>query len=302
MKAHSSQRSTVSCRFHVNWQSTVFRHSNRKARYPKKLFIIAGYCSFLIILTIFQAGASDNKTKKKLSFPTSQGPVENKQWVEEKTGAYIPLDAVFKNEQGEPVTLQQLIDRPTLLIPVYYYCPKACSFDLVHLAEAILQTSHDYATFRVISMSFNEVEPPEAAAIAKPNYTEMLDLDFPKENWTFLTGDRENILKVTEAIGYTFKKQDDHTFIHPSAMVALSSDGKIIKYIYGSFLSGDVDLALAEAATGTPATSIRRFLSFCFNYSPKQNQALFKVLKFATLALITIGGMWFVLFLGRKRD
>jgi len=228
--------------------------------------------------------------------------IDQKEWVKEQTGKYIPLDASFKNERGETVTLQQLIDRPTLLLPVYYYCPKTCSFDMANLAEALSKSSHSIETFRVISMSFSEIEPPAAAATAKPNYIELLGEDFPDEAWTFLTGDTENIMKVTQAIGYTFKKQPDLTFIHPSAMVALAEDGQIIKYVYGSFITGDVDLAIAEAAKGTPATSIRRFLSFCFNYNPKQNQTIFRILKFGTAALISIGGIFFLKFLFKKRE
>ena len=230
-----------------------------------------------------------------------QQTVAPEEWVTEKTGEYIPLDTTFKDEKGNVVTLAELVDRPTLLLPVYYFCPRACSFDQANLADAITKTSHAKDSFRVISMSFNEMEPPEAAAIAKPNYTELLGQDFPKDGWVFLTGDQENILRVTNAIGYTFKKQSDHLFIHPSAMVALSTEGQIIKYIYGSFLSGDVDLALAEAKKGTPATSIRRFLSFCFNYSPKQNQTIFTILKLSTVTLLVAGFFYFVFFFLRKK-
>lgn len=232
---------------------------------------------------------------------SEQQSVAPEEWVTEKTGQFVPLEATFKDEKGKVITLAELVDRPTLLLPVYYFCPRACSFDQANLAEAIKKTSHPKGSFRVISMSFNEVEPPEAAAIAKPNYTELLGPDFPEDGWVFLTGDKENILRVTNAIGYTFKKQSDHLFIHPSALVALSSEGQIIKYIYGSFLHGDVDLALAEAEKGTPATSIRRFLSFCFNYSPKQNQTIFTILKLSTVTLLVAGFFYFVFFFLRKK-
>ena len=232
---------------------------------------------------------------------SQQQAVSPEEWVTEKTGQFVPLEATFKDEKGRDVTLAELVDRPTLLLPVYYFCPRACSFDQANLAEAIKKTSHPKDSFRVISMSFNDVEPPKAAAIAKPNYTELLGKDFPEDGWVFLTGDKENILRVTNAIGYTFKKQSDHLFIHPSAMVALSTEGQIIKYIYGSFLSGDVDLALAEAEKGTPATSIRRFLSFCFNYSPKQNQTIFTILKLTTVTLLVAGFFYFVFFFLRNK-
>ncbi len=234
---------------------------------------------------------------------TAQQPevVDPGEWVQEKSGAYIPLDAVFKNERGETVTLQHLIDRPTLLLPVYYSCPKSCSFDLANLADAVRKTSHTPGSFRVISMSFIAEETHQLAARVRPNYTQLLSKDFPENGWAFLTGDNDNIRKVTQAIGYSFKRKDDATYIHPSAMAVLDQDGRIIKYVYGSFIPGDVDLALSEAAKGTPATSIRRFLAFCFSSDPRQNQQVFTILKLGTVALLAIGAVFFLFFLRKKK-
>lgn len=46
-------------------------------------------------------------------------PVAPQDWLQEKTGTYLPLDAEFTDEQGRRLTLAKLIDRPTLLLPVY---------------------------------------------------------------------------------------------------------------------------------------------------------------------------------------
>ncbi len=224
------------------------------------------------------------------------------EWVQEKTGDIVPLDAFFKNEQGETVTLRQLIDRPTLLLPIYYRCPTGCSFELANLAEAMHRSRHAVDSFRVISLSFNADETPETAATVKPNYTLLLGKDFPQRNWVFLTGDTDNILKLTQSMGYTFIKKDDFTYIHPSALIVLDKEGRIIKYIYGSFISGDVDLALSEAAKGAPASSIHRLLAFCFPSNPRQNQQVLAYFKMGTAAVLLIGGLWFLLFLRRKNS
>lgn len=224
------------------------------------------------------------------------------EWVQEKTGDIISLDAVFKNEQGETVTIRQLIDRPTLLLPIYYRCPTGCSFELANLADAIRRSRHASSSFRAISLSFNADETPETAATVKPNYTQLLAKDFPQDDWVFLTGDNDNIHKLTQTIGYTFKKKDEFTFIHPSTLIVLDKEGRIIKYIYGSFISGDVDLALAEAAKGTPASSIHRLLAFCFPSNPRQNQQVLTYLKMGTAAVMFIGGIWFLIFLRRKKS
>ena len=233
--------------------------------------------------------------------PEKPEVVDPGEWVQEKTGEYVPLDAVFKNERGKSVTLQQLIDRPTLLLPIYYSCPQLCSFDLANLADAVRRSGHTAGSYRVISLSFNADETPETAALIKPNYTQLLASDFPESAWVFLTGDRDNIRKVTRAIGYTFKKKDDHTFIHPSALTVLDKDGQIIKYVYGSFIAGDIDLALAEAVKGTPTTSIRRLLAFCLPANPRQNQQVFLFFRIGAVSTLAIGSFFFLRFLRRNK-
>ncbi|MFN2353430.1 MAG: SCO family protein [Desulfopila sp.] len=217
-------------------------------------------------------------------------------WIDEKSGEYIPLNAAFRDENGAPVTLGELIDRPTLILPNYFYCPSSCSLNLVNLATAIkrsrLEPGKDY---KVIAFSFDEEEESEDARVAQRNYLRLLPKDFPKDNWKFLTGEKASIKAVTDSIGYTFKPLEDGTFIHPSALVAVAEDGMIIKYVYGGFATGDVDMAVTEAKSGTPAVSIKRFLGYCFNYDPSASHSLFQNLKLAVLAGFAVaGGLFFV--------
>jgi len=223
-------------------------------------------------------------------------------WIEEKTGQMLPLEAVFSDEQGRKVSLGQLIDRPTLLLPVYYTCPSICSFDLANLAATLRRLKYDEKEpFQVLSLSFNTEDTPQIARTTKPNYTHLLDERFPEEKWFFLTGSEADILKVTEAIGYRFQRQNDGVFIHPSALVAVDKNGQIIKYIYGSFIPGDVELALKEAAEGRPAPSIRRLLAFCLPANPRQNALVFNVMKIASAAVLVAGGLWLIRLLRKKK-
>ena len=228
--------------------------------------------------------------------------IEEPTGVVEKGGEFIPLEAAFTNAKGEKVTLGQLINKPTLLLPVYFNCPRICSFDMANLALALQQTKLDQGAFNIITFSFDDLETPKDAAKAKKNYTNMLKGQFSTDSWSFLTGDLDNIKLVTNSIGYTFKDAGEGLFLHPSALVALAKDGKIIKYVYGAFLSGDIDLAVSEAEKGTPTTSIRRFLAYCLNGNPERNRKIFGIMKGSVLLLVGVGGSYLVRLLRKDRQ
>lgn len=230
------------------------------------------------------------------------GDIDNSKWIEEKTGQYVPLDLEFVDENGKTIRLAEIIDRPTILLPIYFYCPNICSKNLSNLAIALNNlSSRPGKDYRVIAFSFSELENHEVAATAKKNYLKILDDDFPEKEWYFLTGSAEAIKAATEAVGFRFQKNDDQTFIHPAALMTVAEDGKIIRYVYGSFLAGDIDMALADAAKGTPSLSVKRLLGFCFNYDPDKNKSVFQQVKIGVVALFALGLAVVFVYYKKKR-
>lgn len=222
-------------------------------------------------------------------------------WVDEQNGNILPLDLPFTDESGASVTFGNLIDRPTLILPIYYYCPSSCSLNLVNLATAVKRSRLDAGRdFKIIAFSFNHLETEENARIAKRNYLRLLPKNFPEAHWKFLTGSKESIEAMTAAMGYTFKEQKDGMFIHPSALIVVAEDGKIIKYVYGKFVTGDVDMAITEAEKGTPAISVKRFLNYCFNYSTDKSTSFFQNLKIAVLGGFAVFGLLFLLYVKKS--
>jgi protein SCO1/2 len=223
-------------------------------------------------------------------------------WIDEKNGEYIPLETVFNDEEGNSVSLDSIIDKPTIILPVYFYCPSSCSLNLVNLATAVKRSNlNPGKDFNIIAYSFNENEDSENARIAKRNYMRLLPKDFPHENWKFLTGNKSSIDAVTQAIGYQYKPLGDGTYIHPSALVVVAEDGMIIKYVYGSFVTGDVDIAISEAQKGTPGISVKRFLAYCFNYDPTKSRSFFQNMKIGALIVFGVLGVLFFMYV-RKSD
>lgn len=221
--------------------------------------------------------------------------------IDEKLGQPIPLDLTFQDEEGNPVTLKQLIRRPTVLVPVYFSCPNVCGFLLFNLAGVINKLSSDPGKdYQVLTFSFDETEKPDLALEKKKMYLKMIEKSFPKEAWRFLTGDQKNIQQLTEAIGFHFRREG-RDFSHPVSLVVLSSEGKISRYIYGTeFLPFDLKMALLEASEGKVGPTLSKVLRFCFHYDPHGRKYVFNTLKVTGIATLLFA-LSFILFLVFKK-
>jgi len=230
----------------------------------------------------------------------SKGPVG----IVENTGVKLPLAALFRDENGKEIRLGDIIDRPVILLPAFYTCPRSCSLLISNLAIALNQVSLiPGKDFRVITLSFDTDETPADAKKAKGNYIPLLPKGFPESEWVFLTGKQEAVLQVTDAMGYYFKKTGVHTFVHPNVLVAVSPNGVLIRYVYGpGFLGPDIAMALTEAEKGEPAISVKRILSFCFNYDPVSNRYVFQILKIGAITVCFLLIVFFLFVLRRKKN
>lgn len=224
--------------------------------------------------------------------------------IEEKLGQVIPLDLTFQNENDDLVSLRQLIHAPTILAPVFFSCPDVCSFLLYNLAMAINQLPAEPGKgYRVLAISFDETEKPELAHEKKRLYLKMIERSFPEEAWIFLTGDQENIQKLTDSMGFYFKREGK-AFQHPVALIILSPNGKITRYIYGmDFLPFDLKMAILEASEGRVGPTISKVLRFCFSYDPKGRKYVFNTLKVTGIVTLVFAFTFilFLVFRGKRR-
>jgi len=225
--------------------------------------------------------------------------------IDEKLGQYVPLDLTFVDENGQTVSLRQLIHRPTILALVYLHCPNVCSLLLQNLADTLdrLPAEPD-KEYKVISISFDEKEKPDLALQKKKTYLKMIQKPFPEDAWKFLTGDKQNIHELTDAIGFHFKRVGQD-FEHPVALIILAPDGKIIRYMYGTEpLPFDLKMALVEASQGKIGPAISKVVRFCFSYDPKANKLVFNTLKVTgtVTLLFALSFIVFLLFKGKKQQ
>lgn len=217
--------------------------------------------------------------------------------IVEQLGEFIPLEATFQDESGESLMLEDVIDKPTIMTLVFFrcggVCPRILSGVSLVLDKIPLEPGRDY---RVLTLSFDDSDTPEFAAEKKKNYIAAFNKSFPDEAWKFLTGNKDNIVKFTEAVGFKYKQEGDF-FVHPAALIVLSPEGKIVRYIYGtSYLPFDMKMALLEASEGRVGSTIAKVLQFCYSYDPQGKTYVFDILK-VSATLIIFFAILFVIFL-----
>jgi protein SCO1/2 len=223
--------------------------------------------------------------------------------VDERLGSKIPLDITFRDETGKKVRLAELLTGPTLLLPVYYACTNVCNYLQGGLAKVLPKVNKKPVDdYRVLSFSFDETETPEQAIKMQKMYLTAMGVPFPEEGWRFLTGDINEIKRLTDAVGYRFQRKG-RDFVHPMSSMVLTGDGTIVRYLYGtSFLAKDISLALLEAREGKTGSAIRTAMDYCFSFDPTGKTYVFNLLRVsATLVITIVAGFLIYLIITGKR-
>ena len=220
--------------------------------------------------------------------------------IDEKTGQTLPSDITLYDENGARVSLGDLLGRPVILNLVYYSCDRICPQMLSGIARVLPQLSlTPDKQYRVLTVSFDETDTPRIARSKKTNFIAAVEKAFPEEAWRFLTGSQESIHRLTEAVGFKYRR-DSHGFMHPVVLVILSPKGKIMRYMqvtkyeYGqaypiTFAPFDLDVALTEAAQGKAVSGIQKAVLYCFAHEPAGLGKFFGIL--SVVGVITLAAL-----------
>jgi protein SCO1/2 len=216
----------------------------------------------------------------------------------EMLGEYVPADITLIDEEGQPVDFGEFVDKPTILMMVYYTCPGICTPLLTEVADILGKSNlhPDKTPFQLAAVSFEPEDTPQVAKEKRANYLKLVGRDLPEDTWRFFTADQANIDAITGAVGFKYKRAGTE-YTHPGGLIILSPDRKIVRYLYGtSFLPFDFQMGVHEATEGRVMPTTARLLQFCFSYDPEGRTYVFNLARVIAVVMIT-SVVFFLLFL-----
>lgn len=199
--------------------------------------------------------------------------------VENRVGQFIPLDLVFKDEQGQGIGLGKYFKqgKPIVLTLNYSDCPGLCVAQLDMLVDTLRELSGAELgdDFEILTVSIDPLESPEKAARTKARYTGLLSGDGAQRGWHFLTGKQADIAKLADAVGFRYSyDKANQRYNHAAATYFLSADGRICRYLLSlGSEPQQFQLAIAEAAEGKlTRTFADTIIQMCYMYDPEANR------------------------------
>jgi protein SCO1/2 len=222
--------------------------------------------------------------------------------IDEKLGETIPLDLEFIDHHGSPVVLRDLMDKPTILTLVYLRCPSICSPLLHEVARAVDKSDvipgEDY---ELITVSFDITDNTDLSSTARNTLLQEIEREMPADSWQFLTGEEDSIARLTDAVGFRFRREEQD-FSHAGTVMFISPEGKIVRYLAGEkILPANFKMAVIDAADGRPRSLVQRLQKLCYAYDSEGQTYVLKANRIILLVTLPLVGLFLGVLLFKKK-
>lgn len=213
----------------------------------------------------------------------------------EKLETTIPSDIKLVNQDGDTVLLGNIVNKPTVLSFVYFRCPGICSPLMDGLADVIGQSDMEIGKdYQVLTVSFDYREGTDLALRKHDNYLHLVNKEAAKKGWTFFTADSATISRFTNAAGFGFKRTGND-FVHAAALIVLSPERKITRYLNGIYFQPfEFKMAMVEASRGKSGPTINRVLQFCYAYDPEGKRYAMNITRVSGILIAFLGLLLFL--------
>jgi protein SCO1 len=238
-------------------------------------------------------------------------PLLSKVYIHQRLDQQIPLDGIFRDENGAAVKLGDYFgERPVVLALVYYSCPILCSEELNGMVSALEMVKfRPGKDFDIVAVSIDPTEGPELAAKKKAMYVKRYGYPETAAGWHFLTGQQPQINALAEAVGFGYVRvpgPDGHLsqFAHASGIQILTPEGKLAQYYMGvEYAPKDLQLGLIEASHHKIGSPVDNLLTYCYRYDPALNKHSLVVARIVQLSgVVTMFGLGGFMVVSFRRD
>ncbi len=201
-----------------------------------RIAIVAVLALSVIATTPMQALAANQSGLVEAAPVIPQGnPVVG---IDQKLGAQVPLDLVFRDESERPITLREAMQgKVTILVPVYFRCPMLCTRVLNGLVDGLSAMPNDFSVggpFNIITVSMDPKEHADLGTAKKTAYLQAYGRLGAEQGWRFLTGKKEAVGALLDSVGYRYEfDKAFKEYNHPSGIIILTPEGKVSRYFLG---------------------------------------------------------------------
>jgi protein SCO1/2 len=231
--------------------------------------------------------------------------------IDQNLDSQLPLDAEFKDENGNAVKLGQFFGngKPVVLVFAYYECPMLCNEVLNGMTGSLKGISFNAGKdYDIVAISFDarENDSPNLAFNKRENYIARYDRKDAVGGWHFLTGTQASIDLATKAAGFNYKfDQRTNQFAHSAGIMIVTPEGRLARYFYGvDYSPKDLKFGLIEASEHKIGTPADKLMLYCYHYDPatgKYGLVILNVIRLGGILTILGLGIMFVVFWQRNK-
>jgi protein SCO1 len=261
---------------------------------------------FALVLVFCASASAQLYREPQAKPPQGLDPILTNVGVDQKLNSQIPLEAKFRDENGQPVVLKQYFDKPVILTLVYYTCPMLCSEVLNGTVSSLKPVKFDVGKeFNVVTISIDPKDTPGAAMGKKKMMMARYGRHGADQGWHFLTGDKENIDAVAKAVGWKYAYDPrSGQYAHASAIMLLTPEGKVSRYFYGiEYSAKDIQFGIMDASQNKIGSIADQVVLYCYHYDPatgKYGVAVMRLVRGA--GLLTVALICGFIFVAVRRE
>ncbi len=218
---------------------------------------------------------------------------------DQKLNAQLPLNLPFRDHTGKDVSLgDYFLDKPVVLMPVYYECPMLCNLSMAGLVKSLKVLNFQAGVeYKVLMYSIDPKETPELAAGKRKAYMKRYHRPGTEDGWNFLVGSEDSVRRLSAAIGFRYEYDTTiQQYAHASGVVVVTPQGRLSRYLYGiDYAPRDLKMGIVEASNGKIADPVAQLLLLCFHYDPssgKYTMTVMTLVRAAGIATVLMMGMF----------